>query len=71
VAWRHTAEQVRLMREAGVSVLSYYIANDTQFDTKAAKKAFGQMYGKSASYINPENVLEIAGSLNNLFLRRS
>lgn len=65
-AWRHTARQVADIRRAGINVLSYFVWTGS---AKANERAFKQMYGKSAMMIDPTSVMDIAKTLNKLFLQ--
>lgn len=70
-AWEHTARQVQDMRDAGVTVLAYYIQDKNfKYANGTSKEGFAIMYGRSAAYIDPKSVLEIASSLNKMFLNK-
>lgn len=72
-AAKHTLEQVNRLRESGVRILSYFITEYGQQDverrSKNKKSLFHIMYGQDATYISTENVLEIAKTLNQFFLK--
>lgn len=77
VAFKHTATMIRMMRERGVKILSYFIAEDTKWHmhrysvNKTGSVAnFKQMYGEDAEFINVENVSEVLRTLNKLLLVR-
>jgi hypothetical protein len=80
-AWHHTAQTINDFRASGVTVLSYFMETpsadirhfyDPQKRFKGFKEkvehAFRQMYGKDAAFIKPDDVNEIARTLNNMFL---
>jgi nitric oxide reductase activation protein len=64
VAFKHTAQQVQNLRRNNVRVLSYYIGKISSEN----KKNFILMYGKSAQFIQPNNINDIVRTLNSLFL---
>lgn len=64
-AVKHTKEQVQKMRSMGIEVLSYYInAYDTALDK------FKEMYGSGAKQITTDSVLQIAKTMNGMFLEK-
>lgn len=65
----HTRKQVNKIKSAGYSVLSYFI-NDT-FTMQNAVDLFKKMYDKDASFVNPRNILEVAKTMNRMFLEKS
>ena len=65
-ARKHTAAQVKKMRQAGVQVLSYFIA-DYDFGHGSAMESFTQMYGKDAEFIDTSNMTQLAKTLNKKF----
>lgn len=65
LAAEHTRGEVNKMRSRGVNVLSYFIGNNAYHHEE-----FDTMYGKSASYIDPNSLMEIANTLNKLFLAK-
>jgi hypothetical protein len=69
----HTQKQVNKIRMSGYDIISYFI-KDTHIDEfdepTAIRKQFKKMYGENASFINIENIVEIAKSLNGLFLKK-
>lgn len=62
-AVKHTAEQVKKIRLAGVKVLSYFIS-DGYF---SSGDQFRQMYGKDSEFIDVSNVTQLAKTLNKKF----
>jgi hypothetical protein len=72
-AWEHTAAQVRAMRAVGINVLSYFIEEPSRKATDQGRRAslqtaFRTMYGRDAQFINPDNVADVARTLNGMFL---
>ena len=75
----HTRRQVQAMREAGVKILSYFIAHSHKnaqwphgaiYNSTLATKAFRSMYGEDASFVNVENVTDVLRTLNKLLLKK-
>ena len=54
------------MRNQGMKVMSYFIGGDYECDRD--KKAFKNMYGNDASFINATNMMQVAKTMNNKFL---
>ena len=63
-ARKHTAEQVKKMRQAGIKVLSYYIAD---YGYEYGSDGFKEMYGKDAEFIDTSNMNQLAKTLNKKF----
>jgi len=61
-AVKHTAEQVRKMKMAGVKVMSYFIS-----DYGYAMDNFKAMYGKDAQRIDVTSLIPLAKTLNKMF----
>jgi nitric oxide reductase activation protein len=72
VAAEHTKKQINKIREIGVSVLSYFVeCNNT--NSKLSEKnsnLFRTMYGKDAQFVDVQNVVQIAHTLNKMFLSK-
>jgi len=65
LAAEHTRGEVHKMRQRGIKVLSYFISEGDYHHAQ-----FELMYGKSASYINTDSLMDIARTLNKLFLSK-
>ena len=65
LAAEHTRGEVHKMRQRGIKVLSYFISDDDYHHSQ-----FELMYGKSAAYINPDSLMDIARTLNKMFLSK-
>ena len=65
----HTNKMVKMIRERGVKVLSYFIG-DSEWDRDSSKKTFTKMYGSDAEFINVTSVLPIAKTMNKAFLKK-
>ena len=68
-AIRHTADQVNKMRMGGVSVLSYFISEHSSERMRNSSYAddFNRMYGKDARFVNINEVMDLAKTLNGKF----
>ena len=68
-AFKHTNKQVKEIRKMGVKVLSYFVADgDYRRDEDASN--FKKMYGNDAEYIDVNNVLQVAKTMNKKFLEK-
>tara|TARA_Y100001972_G_C7641537_1_gene322349 strand:+ start:67 stop:1869 length:1803 start_codon:yes stop_codon:yes gene_type:complete len=66
-----TAKAISNIKKKGVKVLSYFIETDvTSNKLNELVNSFKNMYGKSATFIDPKNINQITKTLNNLFLKR-
>ena len=68
-AIKHTADQVNKMRMGGVSVLSYFISEYSSERMRNTSYAddFNRMYGRDARFINVNEVMDLAKTLNGKF----
>ena len=67
-----TTKAVNNIKKKGVKILSYFInSNINKIKDEELIKNFRIMYGKEASFINPNNINEITKTLNNLFLEKN
>ena len=67
-AINHTKKMVKMIRERGVKVLSYFIGDS--YDMERSVKTFTKMYGKDAQFVNVTSVLSIAKTMNKAFLTK-
>ena len=56
------------MRAMGISVLSYFIGGNHSYDDE--NRAFKNMYGSDASFINATNMMDVAKTMNKKFLSK-
>ena len=63
-ARKHTATQVKKMKQAGVNVLSYFVSD---YDASYGSDGFREMYGKDAEFIDTNNMAQLAKTLNKKF----
>jgi len=80
LAHNHTKKQVSFIRNKGYKILSYFITDTPDNVDLSNKKnesylkirnAFKTMYGKDASFVNVNNIVEISKTMNALFLRKN
>jgi hypothetical protein len=60
-AAKHTQTQVKKIRNNGYNVISYFIYDYMNPDSK---NLFNTMYGSDANYINTESFVQITNTLN-------
>jgi hypothetical protein len=68
-AERHTQKMVKMMKNNGIKISSYFIY-DSDYGMDKSRGSFNRMYGKDASFINPTNMMEVAKSMNAKFLEK-
>jgi len=66
----HTKKQVTKIKNQGYSVLSYFIKCNDYINPNSVE-LFKKMYGTNASFINPNNLLQVAKTMNSMFLEKS
>ena len=64
----HTKKMVKMIRERGIKVLSYFIGDS--YDMERSTSTFTKMYGKDAQFVNVTSVLSIAKTMNKAFLTK-
>jgi len=64
----HTKKMVKMIRERGVKVLSYFIGDSYEMDR--SKSTFTKMYGSDAEFIDVTSVLPVAKTMNKTFLKK-
>jgi hypothetical protein len=72
-AAEHTNRQVKKMRDTGINVLSYFITEraSDRFESSTDWDMFKKSYDKSAKYVDVENVMQVAKTMNDLFLQKA
>jgi hypothetical protein len=68
-AVRHCNKMMKMIRNNGIKVLSYFIT-EGDYHYGDTKGTFTRMYGKDASFINTKNMMEVAKTMNNMFLEK-
>ena len=64
-AAKHTAKQIKAMKERGIKVLSFFINESKDSEVNAS---FKTMYGDSAANIEVNNLIRLAKELNGMFI---
>jgi len=64
----HTNKMVKMIRDRGVKVLSYFIGDE--YDMERSTRTFKRMYGNDAEFIDVTSVLPVAKTMNKAFLKR-
>lgn len=61
-----TRKTINEFREIGFNIISYFVCYDSPGES--TKKLFKHMYGSDAAFIQPENMIEVAKTMNSKFL---
>lgn len=71
-AAEHTRKQVNKMRNAGINTLSYFISDysEERMMSSSDWRIFQTCYGKDAKCVNVENMMQVAKTMNELFLKK-
>ena len=71
-AAEHTNKQVKKMQASGINVLSYFITDmsEDRFERSSDWEIFKKCYGKDAKYVNVENMMQVAKTMNEMFLTK-
>jgi hypothetical protein len=64
----HTNKMVKMIRERGVKILSYFIGDS--YDMERSTRTFKRMYGNDAEFIDVTSVLPVAKTMNKAFLKK-
>ena len=59
---------VKILRNNGIKILSYFISEGSYY--RDERGTFTRMYGKDAAFINPTNMMEVAKTMNKMFLAK-
>ena len=72
-AAEHTNKQVKKMQASGINVLSYFITDmsEDRFQHSSDWEIFKKCYGKDAKYVNVENMMQVAKTMNEMFLTKA
>jgi len=68
-AIRHCNKMLKVIRNNGIKVLSYFIS-EGNYHSDSDRTTFNKMYGKDAAFINTKNMMEVAKTMNNMFLAK-
>lgn len=71
-AAEHTRKQVNKMRQAGINTLSYFISDysEDRMLSTSDWRIFKACYGNDAKCVNVENMMQVAKTMNELFLKK-
>ena len=71
-AWKHTREQINILRGSGLKIMSYFISDrgDYLYSSGDSREGFETMYGKDAQFIEVDRITSLTRTLNRLFLIR-
>jgi hypothetical protein len=71
-AAEHTKKQINKMRNAGINTLSYFISDysEERMMSSTDWRVFQKCYGKDAKCVNVENMMQVAKTMNELFLSK-
>lgn len=67
-AQKHTAEQVRKIKNIGAKILSYFVEDSYSYGS--SPDSFKRMYGKDSKFINITDMTQIAYTMNKKFLEK-
>jgi hypothetical protein len=65
----HTFKQVKRMMDNGINVMSYFI-NEAADTNSRSWKIFRQSYGDAAKMVDTKNLTQLARTMNELFLKK-
>ena len=69
-AARHCKKMVKNLKNRGVHILSYFISSYDHSRDSNEVGLFKTMYGDDASFINTKNMMEVAKTMNKMFLSK-
>ena len=69
-AARHCKKMVKNLKNRGVHILSYFISSYDHNRDSNEVGLFKTMYGDDASFINTKNMMEVAKTMNKMFLSK-
>ena len=69
-AQKHTQKMVKVMKNNGIKISSYFISGGYHYERDSSRGAFNKMYGRDANFIDPTNMMEVARSMNSKFLEK-
>lgn len=72
-AAEHTNRQIKKMQMNGINILSYFITEyrNSVIEHTTDWRIFKKCYGNDAKHVNVENMLQVAKTMNELFLKKS
>lgn len=70
-AAEHTNRQVKRMKENGINILSYFINEGAVNEYSRSWTIFRQCYGNESKWIDTKNMVAVAKTMNEMFLKKS
>jgi nitric oxide reductase activation protein len=70
LAITHTRKMIKMIKDRGVKVLSYFISEDGNYYADITFAKFRKMYGEDAVQVNISNATEVVRTMNKLLLNR-
>ena len=67
-ALEHTKRQVNDIRNLGYNVLSYFVSENKNHHSSIDVRSFTTMYGKSAQFVDPTDLLQLTKTINGKLL---
>ena len=67
-ALEHTKRQVNDIRNLGYNVLSYFVSENKNHHSTIDVRSFTTMYGKSAQFVDPTDLLQLTKTINGKLL---
>ena len=69
-ALNHTRKMVKVLRERGIKVMSYFIGDSYDYSGDRVMSNFKTMYGNDSQFIDTTNVTSLARTMNKRFLQK-
>lgn len=70
VAATHTFKQINKLQSMGIKVLSYFVSDSKYAENGHSGSIFRKCYGKAASFIDVTNMVEVARTMNRMFMTK-
>ena len=69
-ALNHTRKMVKVLRERGIKVMSYFIGDSYDYSGDRVMSNFKTMYGNDSQFIDTTNVTSLVRTMNKRFLQK-
>lgn len=70
VAAKHISKQMSKLQSMGIQILSYFVSDSSYGREGRAGAIFKASYGKAASFIDVTNMVEVAKTMNRMFMNK-
>lgn len=70
VAATHTFKQMSKLQSMGIQILSYFVSEHVDGVSGRSGRIFKASYGKAASFIDVTNMVEVAKTMNRMFMNK-